>query len=93
LGQPLRRREAASTLPGGGKRQRFTGGTLYLNPKLDSIVALWGRIDATYRGMGEAGSVCGYPVSGVEAVEEGRRAEFENGAITATASGIEVACG
>ena len=93
LGQPLRRREAASTLPGGGKRQRFTGGTLYLNPTLDAIVALWGRVDATYRRMGEAGSACGYPVSGVETVEGGRRAEFENGTITATASGVEVACG
>ena len=93
LGQPLRRRVAASTLPGGGKRQRFTGGTLYLNPTLDAIVALWGRIDATYRRMGEAGSACGYPVSGVETVEGGRRAEFENGTITATASGVEVACG
>jgi stage II sporulation protein D len=93
LGLPLRRRQTASTLPGGGKRLRFTGGTLYLNPELDSIVGLWGRIDATYRHMGEAGSACGYPVSGVEAVDGGRRAAFENGTITATASSIEVACG
>jgi SpoIID/LytB domain protein len=93
LGVPLRSRESASTLPGGGQRQRFAGGTLYLNPELDTIVALWGRVDATYRRMGEAGSACGYPVSGVEAVEGGRRAEFDNGTITATASGLEVACG
>jgi SpoIID/LytB domain protein len=93
LGRPLGKREAATTLPDGGKRQRFTGGTLYLNPEIDSIVALWGRIDATYRRMGEAGSACGYPVSGVEAVEGGRQAGFENGTITAAASGIEVACG
>jgi SpoIID/LytB domain protein len=93
LGTPLREREGASTLPGEGIRQRFEDGTLYLNPGLDSIFALWGGIDASYRSMGEASSECGYPVSGVEAIDSGRQATFENGTITVTASGITVACG
>jgi uncharacterized protein with LGFP repeats len=92
LGLPLRERERGSTLPGGGRRQRFASGTLYLNPGLDSIFALRGGIDVTYRAMGEASSECGYPVSGVEAIDSGRQATFENGTITATASGIAVAC-
>jgi SpoIID/LytB domain protein len=93
LGQPLRRRRTTSALPGGGRQLRFTGGTLYLNPELDSVVALWGRLDAAYRRMGQAGSACGYPVSDVETVEDGRQASFENGTITVTTNGIEVACG
>jgi SpoIID/LytB domain protein len=92
LGLPLRERERVSTLPGGGKRQRFASGTLYLNPRLDSIFALWGGIDVRYRGMGEASSACGYPISGVEAIDSGQQATFQNGTITATSSGIAVAC-
>jgi SpoIID/LytB domain protein len=93
LGRPLHERESASTLPGGGKRQRFASGTLYLNPGLDSIFALWGGIDRKYRSMGEASSACGYPISGMGAIDSGRQATFENGTITATASGVEVTCG
>jgi SpoIID/LytB domain protein len=92
LGSPVGEREGASTLPEEGKRQRFEDGTLYLNPELDSIFALWGGIDARYRRVGEASSACGYPTSGMEAVDSGRQVTFEGGTITATASGVEVAC-
>jgi uncharacterized protein with LGFP repeats len=92
LGSPVGEREGASTLPEEGKRQRFEEGTLYLNPELDSIFALWGGIDTRYRRVGEASSACGYPTSGMEAVDSGRQVTFEGGTITATASGVEVGC-
>ena len=93
LGLPKTNRQKDKTLPGGGLRQRFTNGTIFLNPRREEIFALWGVIDNRYRKLGEAKSECGYPTASMESSEEGARATFEYGTITANDSGrVEVDC-
>ncbi len=88
LGLPRDGREDAKTLPGDGVRQRFTNGTIYLNPRKDGgVFALWGAIDHRYRTLGEAKSDCGYPTSSVASQEGGTSATFERGTIKSTSSG------
>ncbi|MGH2729846.1 MAG: LGFP repeat-containing protein, partial [Actinomycetota bacterium] len=92
LGLPLRRRDTKD-MPGDGRRQRFTKGTLYLNPSRHEVFALWGPVDGRYRKMGAATSRCGYPVS--DATDQGSelRAEFANGAISwSDSDGVKVEC-
>lgn len=77
----------------GGKRQRFTRGTLYQRPKSTQVFALYGPIDEKYRSMGAARSRCGYPTSSVVVDGAGAAASFENGSIVWTRSdGVKVHC-
>lgn len=94
LGLPTKRREQTSDLPDEGRRQRFTDGTLYLNPHGDLVFALWGEVDTRYRELGAATSACGYPVA--DAAENGGSelvAVFANGTISwSEANGVKVDC-
>ncbi|MFN2388394.1 MAG: SpoIID/LytB domain-containing protein [Actinomycetota bacterium] len=93
LGLPTKGRETATTLPAGGKRQRFRRGTEYLNPESDRVFALWAKVEDRYRRMGEASSRCGYPISDLVVDRYGKRATFANGVISWTRrAGIEVDC-
>lgn len=93
LGLPAGRRHKASTLPDGGKRQRFVAGSLYLNPHDRNVYALWAEFDSRYRKMGEATSKCGYPLSSVTGNDGVKRATFQNGTMSWTAAaGFEVNC-
>lgn len=77
----------------GGRRQRFTDGTLYKAPKSSDVFALYGAIDEKYRAMGAASSRCGYPTSSVVVDGAGSAASFENGSIVWTQSdGVRVHC-
>jgi uncharacterized protein with LGFP repeats len=92
LGLPLTRRDGKN-MPGAGRRQRFTDGTLYLNPDGHKVFALWGPVDVRYRKMGAAKSKCGYPVSNTTEQGSEHRAEFANGAISWSESGgVKVEC-
>jgi SpoIID/LytB domain protein len=94
LGLPTGRRQKAKALPGGGRRQRFEHGTLYLNPESGRVHALWGRVVTRYRKIGEASSPCGYPTDELMTSANAATGKFENGVITWTeATGVEVACG
>ncbi|HYP24655.1 MAG TPA: SpoIID/LytB domain-containing protein [Actinomycetota bacterium] len=94
LGLPVGRQTKAKSLPGGGRRQRFQHGSLYLNPKADLVLGLWGRRAERYRKIGEASSDCGYPTEPLTATANAATATFEHGVITWTeASGVKVACG
>lgn len=94
LGLPVGRQVKAQSLPSGGRRQRFEHGSLYLNPKLGEVLALWGRVAERYRKIGEAGSACGYPTEPLTATANAATGTFEHGAITWTeAAGVKVACG
>ncbi|HEX2057548.1 MAG TPA: SpoIID/LytB domain-containing protein [Actinomycetota bacterium] len=94
LGLPVAAQTKAKSLPGGGRRQRFQKGTLYLNPKTGQVLALWGRIDERYRKIGEAGGACGYPTERLATTGDTATGTFENGVITWTkAAGVKVACG
>jgi len=93
LGLPKTNRQKDKSLPGGGSRQRFTNGTIFLNPRADGVFSLWGVINNRYRKLGEARSDCGYPTASMESGGEGSRATFENGTITTNDSGkVEVDC-
>ena len=93
LGLPTNSRKQANSLPGTGKKQRFTKGALYLNPREDRVYGLWGGIADRYRSMGEAAGRCGYPTSHVRPMDGHARALFENGAIKLFPdTGIEVHC-
>ena len=77
----------------GGRRQRFTSGTIYKAPKSPEVFALFGPIDEKYRSMGGAGSRCGYPTSSVVVDSAGSAASFENGSIVWTKTdGVRVNC-
>ena len=91
LGSALSGPKAAETLPDGGSRQRFEGGTIYSDPRGDSF-ALWGELDLAYRELGEAASTCGYPTAGQRRTKTGDRATFENGSIAITDAGAVVEC-
>ena len=78
---PLRQRERGPSLPDGGSRQRFQNGTLYKNPKLRTVFALWGEIEARYRKLGEATSACGYPTSSVTEQDGVQTVTFDRGTI------------
>ncbi|HEX2294702.1 MAG TPA: SpoIID/LytB domain-containing protein [Actinomycetota bacterium] len=94
LGLPVAAQTKAKSLPNGGRRQRFQHGTLYLNPKTDAVLALWGPVAARYRKIGEAGSACGYPTERLTATANAATGTFEHGVITWTeAAGVKVACG
>ena len=93
LGLPTKQREKRASLPGGGARQRFQNGTLYLNPKSNDVFALWGSLDERYRKMGEATSDCGYPTSSVSGDSVTQRVTFQHGSMEATATGVTVDCG
>ncbi|HEX2196447.1 MAG TPA: hypothetical protein VHJ76_05930, partial [Actinomycetota bacterium] len=94
LGLPVASQTKAKSLPGGGRRQRFQKGALYLNPHTDQVLALWGRIDERYRKIGEASSACGYPTERLVTTGDTATATFEGGVITWTkAAGVKVACG
>jgi SpoIID/LytB domain protein len=87
LGLPKTNRQKDKTLPHGGLRQRFTNGTIFLNPRAEDVFALWGVIANRYRKMGEARSECGYPTATMESGSEGAKASFENGTITTNSAG------
>ena len=92
LGLPRSDRQKRSTLPNGGLRQRFAGGTLYKVPS-GEVFGLWGKIAERYVSMGEASSACGYPTSDPTEGAEKVTASFRNGTITWTeGSGIKVDC-
>lgn len=94
LGLPVASQTKAKSLPSGGRRQRFQDGSLYLNPKTDQVLALWGRVATRYRKIGEAASSCGYPTERLVTTGNSATATFENGVITWTeAAGVKVACG
>lgn len=94
LGFPVGARRLRDEWPNGGRRQRFTGGTLYRPGGQAEAFALWGAIDERYRKMGEAASACGYPTGDVTETDNGLRGEFQNGAILwRSATGVEVNCG
>ena len=77
----------------GGRRQRFTNGTLYKAPDSSDVFALYGAIDEKYRSMGAAKSRCGYPTSSVVVDGAGSAASFENGSIVWTENdGVRVHC-
>jgi SpoIID/LytB domain protein len=82
LGPPIKFRQTMQTLPDGGRRQRFEGGTLYQVGKGGPVYAIWGPVADRYRNIGEATSACGYPTG--DATEEDLivTAAFENGTIT-----------
>lgn len=93
IGLPTGERHKKETLPNGGKRQRFTSGTLYLNPGSRTVFALWGDFDRRYRSIGEASSPCGYPTSSVSGDQAAKQVEFQNGSMTwSVATGLEVNC-
>ncbi len=93
IGLPLTERHKRKTLPDGGKRQRFTSGTLYLNPEARAVYALWGDFDRRYRNIGEATSACGYPTSSVSGDQTAKQVSFQNGSMRwSLASGLEVDC-
>lgn len=90
---PINERQFRDTLPKKGKRQRFEAGTIYQAPNARRAYALWGRIEAKYRKMGEASGRCGYPKSDLVVDEYGQRATFQHGIILWTAhGGIEIDC-
>ncbi|MGH2753086.1 MAG: SpoIID/LytB domain-containing protein [Actinomycetota bacterium] len=93
VGLPTSAGKRAASLPGRGRKQRFSRGTLYLADKGGTAYALWGRIDDRYRSMGSAGSDCGYPVADLEKQAGLLRATFADGRITWTkATGMVVNC-
>lgn len=93
LGLAKTNRQQDKTLPAGGLRQRFTNGTIFLNPRVEGVYALWGVIDHRYRKLGEARSDCGYPTATMETEGEGAKATFENGTISTDNSGdVRVDC-
>lgn len=94
LGLPKARAKRSRTLPGDGRLQRFTNGTIYLNPRRNGgVFALWGAIGDRYRRMGEGRSDCGYPTASMVADGDGATATFENGTIeTRPSGGLRVAC-
>jgi len=93
IGLPIAEQSKRDTLPDGGKRQRFTTGTMYLNPTQAKVFALWGAFDRRYRRMGEATSPCGYPTSSVSGDAAARQVSFQNGSMTwSLATGLEVDC-
>ena len=94
LGLAKSRRHRSDDLPRDGLLQRFTNGTIYLNPRRNGgVFALWGAIGDRYRRMGEARSDCGYPTASMVAEGSGSTATFEHGTITSDADGkIKVSC-
>jgi SpoIID/LytB domain protein len=93
LGPPLKYRHRSDSLPGGGMRQPFVGGTIYKVRKAGPVYALWGKVADRYMALGEASSACGYLVG--DAVEDGDilKASFENGSIRwSAAAGVKVDC-
>jgi hypothetical protein len=93
VGLPKTERHKRASLPNGGKRQRFTSGTLYLNPASRDVFALWGEFDQRYRKMGEATSPCGYPTSSVTGDDVTKQVSFQKGTMTwSAATGLEVDC-
>lgn len=93
LGLPAGAPKTSSKLPHGGRAQRFTHGSLYLDPSTKSIRALWGPIDARYRKLGLARSGCGYPAGMTESSARHAAARFANGVISWTSEdGIRVDC-
>jgi SpoIID/LytB domain protein len=94
LGLPKARKQKSRTLPRDGRLQRFTNGTIYLNPGAGGgIFALWGAIGDRYRKMGEARSVCGYPTASQVNEGGGATAIFQHGKIETTAKGaLRVDC-
>lgn len=94
LGLPRAARESRETLPDGGRRQRFDGGTLYKVGAGAGVFALFGAIDERYREMGEAASACGYPTADQYKDGEVWRAAFDHGTIVLRANGtLNVNCG
>ena len=94
LGLPVGDQQKGDSLPNGGRRQRFQGGTLYLNPKADAVFALWGRVGERYRKLGEATSDCGYPTAALLTAGSTATGTFEHGTIVwSEASGMAVRCG
>ncbi|MDQ3646692.1 MAG: SpoIID/LytB domain-containing protein, partial [Actinomycetota bacterium] len=90
---PTAEAKTTSTLPKGGKRQRFQRGSIYLNPLINEALALWAQIEDKYRAIGEASSRCGYPTSDVVVDQYGKRATFQNGLISWTKrGGVAVDC-
>ena len=92
LGLPVADRERGDTLPDGGKRQRFQGGRLYLNPQADAVFAVWGAIAKRYRELGEAKSPCGYPTADVVKTDAGSKLDLQKGTITYVDGAVKVAC-
>jgi hypothetical protein len=80
-------------LPRHGVRQRFSKGTVYRSPMQDKVFALWGRLEARYRKMGEASSRCGYPITSMKPHLHGFVARFQHGKIAVGGAGrVSVDC-
>jgi uncharacterized protein with LGFP repeats len=93
LGLPKENRRRVRSWPRGGLRQRFTNGTIYLNPRTNRVFALWGAIDHRYRKLGAADSQCGYPTGTLTRSDGGQKATFERGIIkTGSAGRVRVKC-
>ena len=95
LGLPRSRKRPSSTLPGDGRLQRFTNGTIYLNPRnaTGGVFALWGAIGDRYKRMDEARSACGYPTASMVMDGDGASARFERGTIETASDGhLRVEC-
>jgi SpoIID/LytB domain protein len=92
LGVPRTGQQRRDTLPDGGRRQRFADGTLYLNPDLGEVFALWGLIEQRYRGIGEASSACGYPTADMTVDGSSATATFQNGEIVLVDGTVTVDC-
>ncbi|MFP5298625.1 MAG: SpoIID/LytB domain-containing protein [Actinomycetota bacterium] len=94
LGLPRGPRSGHEELPGGGRRQRFDGGTLYKAGTGGGVFALFDKIDSRYRKLGQATSDCGYPTADMTKEGEDWRALFEQGTIVLRADGeLQVRCG
>jgi SpoIID/LytB domain protein len=92
LGLPLSDRERARSLPDGGRRQRFTGGRLYLDPRSDKVFAVWGAVAAKYRKIGEAKSPCGYPTDDLHEVDGHLELALKGGQIKFVDGAVKVLC-
>jgi uncharacterized protein with LGFP repeats len=92
LGLPLSDREQASSLPDGGRRQRFAGGRLYMDPHSKKVYAVWGAIAAKYRKIGEAKSPCGYPTGDLHEVDGHLELPLKGGQIKYADGVVRVLC-
>ena len=74
---------------GGGRRQDFTGGSVFWHPATGAH-ALRGQLLARYDGKGGPGSWLGYPTSGMTTFWAGTKATFQHGLISLTTDGKTV---
>jgi SpoIID/LytB domain protein len=92
LGAPATGRQSSDSLPDGGRRQLFSSGALYRNPRTGGVFALWGDIFQSFLAMGEASGACGYPTGDMTRDGNAAQAAFEFGTISVTDGSVQVDC-